>query len=174
VCCFTDNSSHLLIFHAGITKGLKELEADLNDDLESGAFKYSSIDKDEKLRLINQLLEHRHQTRTSMRATMKSAQINASNTAERIGNEVRFLVGLVLMVNDLIKRSSWTFLSARVFVRSRVSRVDMLMTRRVPTPSTQTMPWISCSRAWTSLRSTSCENSSNGPATLITVRFPLE
>ncbi|KAJ7900990.1 hypothetical protein B0H14DRAFT_3738648 [Mycena olivaceomarginata] len=72
----------------GITKGLKELEADLNDDLESGAFNYSSIDKDEKLRLINQLLEHRHETRTSMRATMKTAQIDASNTAERIGNEL--------------------------------------------------------------------------------------
>jgi hypothetical protein len=87
---FADNSSHLLNFLAGITKGLKELEADLNDDLESGAFKYSSIDKDEKLRLINQLLEHRHETRTSMRATMKTAQIDTSNTAKRIGNEVRF------------------------------------------------------------------------------------
>ncbi|KAJ7713653.1 hypothetical protein B0H14DRAFT_3635976 [Mycena olivaceomarginata] len=72
----------------GITKGLKELEANLNNDLESGAFKYSSIDKDKKLRLINQLLEHRHQTRTSMQATMKTAQIDTSNMVERIGNEL--------------------------------------------------------------------------------------
>ncbi|KAJ7315493.1 hypothetical protein DFH08DRAFT_971857 [Mycena albidolilacea] len=72
----------------GISKGLKELQADLDDDLESGAFTYSSVDKDEKLRLISQLLESRHQARTSMRATMKAAQIDASNTAERIGNEL--------------------------------------------------------------------------------------
>jgi hypothetical protein len=76
--------------HAGISKGLKELQADLDNDLESGVFTYSTMQKDEKQRLINQLLEHRYQARTSMRATMKTAQIDASNTAERIGNEVHF------------------------------------------------------------------------------------
>jgi hypothetical protein len=90
VCCFTDNPSQPLILRAGISKGLKELQADLDDDLESGAFTYSSVDKDEKLRLISQLLESRHQARTSMWATMKAAQINTSNTAECIGNEVQF------------------------------------------------------------------------------------
>ncbi|KAJ7838324.1 hypothetical protein B0H14DRAFT_3700287 [Mycena olivaceomarginata] len=57
----------------GITKGLKELEANLNDNLEFWRIP---------------LLEHRHQTRTSIRATMKTTQINASNTAECIGNEL--------------------------------------------------------------------------------------
>ncbi|KAJ7354314.1 hypothetical protein DFH08DRAFT_955708 [Mycena albidolilacea] len=72
----------------GISKGLKELQTDLNNDLKSGVFTYSTIHKDEKQRLINQLLEHHYQARTSIRATMKTAQIDASNTAERIGNKL--------------------------------------------------------------------------------------
>ncbi|KAJ7882546.1 hypothetical protein B0H14DRAFT_3433350 [Mycena olivaceomarginata] len=87
--CFTSSLVRLNDPHiAGISKSLKELQANLNDDLESGAFTYSSINKDEKHRLLNQVLEQHHQARTSVWVTMKATQIDTSNTAEHVENKL--------------------------------------------------------------------------------------
>ncbi|KAJ7807603.1 hypothetical protein B0H14DRAFT_3483088 [Mycena olivaceomarginata] len=72
----------------GISKHLKELQAELNDDLLTGKFSYKSISKTERERLINQVLRKRHDRRRSMRATTKAAQIDTKLTAKRIGDEL--------------------------------------------------------------------------------------
>jgi hypothetical protein len=73
---------------AGISKHLKELQAELDDDLLTGKFTYKSISKTERERLINQVLKKRHDRRRSMRAMTKAAQIDTKLTAKRIGDEV--------------------------------------------------------------------------------------
>ncbi|KAJ7895878.1 hypothetical protein B0H14DRAFT_2558350 [Mycena olivaceomarginata] len=72
----------------GISKHLKELQAELNDDLSTGKFSYKLISKTEGERLINQVLRKRHDHRRRMRATTKAAQIDTKLTAKLIGDEL--------------------------------------------------------------------------------------
>ncbi|KAJ7713643.1 hypothetical protein B0H14DRAFT_2644732 [Mycena olivaceomarginata] len=69
----------------GISKHLKELQAELDDDLLTGKFSYESISKTEGEHLINQVLRKRHDRRRSMRATTKAAQIDTKLTAKPHG-----------------------------------------------------------------------------------------
>ncbi|KAJ7898279.1 hypothetical protein B0H14DRAFT_3424640 [Mycena olivaceomarginata] len=72
----------------GISKHLKELQAELDNDLLTGKFSYESISKTEREHLINQVLRKRHDRRRSMHATTEAAQIDTKLTAKRIGDEL--------------------------------------------------------------------------------------
>jgi hypothetical protein len=69
---------------------MKDLYAELDQELEDGTFSYRSIDKVEEKRLVDQVLESRAHARRGPRATMKAAQIDARLTAKQIGDEVGF------------------------------------------------------------------------------------
>ncbi|KAJ7818541.1 hypothetical protein B0H14DRAFT_3147814 [Mycena olivaceomarginata] len=102
VCCVSRSKAHrkptlrngvahqrsLDLQNQGITKSMKDLYAELDQELENGAFSYRSIDKVEEKRLVDQVLESRAHARRGPRATMKAAQIDARLTAKRIGDEL--------------------------------------------------------------------------------------
>ncbi|KAJ7713839.1 hypothetical protein B0H14DRAFT_3523217 [Mycena olivaceomarginata] len=101
VCCVSRSKAHrkptlrngvghqrsLDLQNQGITKSMKDLYAELDQELENGAFSYRSIDKVEEKRLVDQVLESRAHARHGPRATMKAAQIDARLTAKQIGDE---------------------------------------------------------------------------------------
>ncbi|KAJ7793026.1 hypothetical protein B0H14DRAFT_3889545 [Mycena olivaceomarginata] len=72
----------------GITKSMKDLYAELDQELENGTFSYRSVDKVEEKHLIDQVLESHTHARRGPCATMKAAQIDARLTAKQIGDEL--------------------------------------------------------------------------------------
>ncbi|KAJ7763241.1 hypothetical protein B0H14DRAFT_3165594 [Mycena olivaceomarginata] len=102
VCCVSRSKAHrkptlcngvahqrsLDLQNQGITKSMKDLYAELDQELENSAFSYRSIDKVEEKRLVDQVLESRAHARRGPCATMKAAQIDARLTAKQIGDEL--------------------------------------------------------------------------------------
>ncbi|KAJ7254623.1 hypothetical protein B0H12DRAFT_1233287 [Mycena haematopus] len=70
----------------GETKTLKEIQEELQDDINNGRFSLDTMDDEESARLIEGLLEHRKLRRNGVRATAKAAQIDAKQTVARIGD----------------------------------------------------------------------------------------
>ncbi|KAJ7083027.1 hypothetical protein C8R44DRAFT_746328 [Mycena epipterygia] len=70
----------------GDKKDLHELRQDLAEDIEDGTIVLGDIDDEERQRLINQLLEHRMLKRRGVRGTTKASQLDARQTASRIGD----------------------------------------------------------------------------------------
>ncbi|KAJ7818943.1 hypothetical protein B0H13DRAFT_2378624 [Mycena leptocephala] len=70
----------------GISKKLHEIRAELQQDIDDGAFSLDTIEDEEATRLLEQLLEHRKLKRKGARATTKAAQTDAKQTTARIGD----------------------------------------------------------------------------------------
>ncbi|KAF8185807.1 hypothetical protein K438DRAFT_2019932 [Mycena galopus ATCC 62051] len=70
----------------GETKTLKELHEELQDEIDTGTFSFSSIETAECDRLINQLLEHRKHKRVGLRATTRAIQLDGRHTSSCMGD----------------------------------------------------------------------------------------
>jgi hypothetical protein len=64
----------------------------LAQDIEDDTIVLADIDKEEKARLLAQLLEHRKHRRTGVRGTTKAAQLDARRTAGNVGEAVSLLI----------------------------------------------------------------------------------
>ncbi|KAJ7158163.1 hypothetical protein C8R46DRAFT_1225182 [Mycena filopes] len=71
-------------------KTLKDYRTELQQDIEEGLV-LLDMETDEKKRLLAQLLKHRELKRTGIRGTTKAAQLDARQTAVRIGNALEDL-----------------------------------------------------------------------------------
>ncbi|KAJ6628302.1 hypothetical protein B0H10DRAFT_1940499 [Mycena sp. CBHHK59/15] len=72
----------------GNSKALRELQLDLQDDVDDGAVEVltENMDEAEKKHLINQLIEYRETKRRGVRATTAAAITDGRQTASRIGD----------------------------------------------------------------------------------------
>ncbi|KAJ6602916.1 hypothetical protein B0H10DRAFT_1958057 [Mycena sp. CBHHK59/15] len=72
----------------GNSKALRELQLDLQDDVDDGAAEVlaKNMDEAEKKRLINQLIEYREMKRRGVHATTAAAITDGRQTASRIGD----------------------------------------------------------------------------------------